>query len=139
MLADRLHIRDIRNTSTFRLTVLFGLVFATGMTLLLGLIYGLSERELTSRSDRILRLEAAMLEAVPVAELPDRIRTEIARSASGLNYFELESTQGDTIAGNIRLPAMPPLGQPRDIASGGRRSIARSACSPSVHRRTRHC
>jgi HAMP domain-containing protein len=118
MLSDRLRIRDIRNTSTFRLTVLFGLVFAVGVTALLGLIYGLSARELTSRSDRILRLEAALLEAVPPEALPERIRTEIARSASGLNYFELQASDGERIAGNITVSPEIAVDRPRDMPPG---------------------
>jgi signal transduction histidine kinase len=118
MLSDRLRIRDIRNTSTFRLTVLFGLVFAVGVTALLGLIYGLSARELTSRSDRILRLEAALLEAVPPEALPERIRTEIARSASGLNYFELQTSDGERIAGNITVSPEIAVDRPRDMPPG---------------------
>lgn len=118
MLADRLRIRDIRNTSTFRLTLLFGVVFLLGVTILLGLIYGLSARELTRRSDRILRLEAAMLERTPADALPDRIRGEIARSASGLNYFELRSIDGDHVAGNIRVDDLPPSDTPVERVAG---------------------
>jgi signal transduction histidine kinase len=121
MLADRLRVRDIRNTSTFRLTLLFGVVFLLGVTILLGLIYGLSARELTRRSDRILRLEAAMLEQTSADTLPNRIRGEIARSASGLNYFELRSIDGDHVAGNIRVGDMPPYNTPVErVASDGK-------------------
>ncbi|MDH7639099.1 sensor histidine kinase [Sphingomonas oryzagri] len=118
MLADRLRIRDIRNTSTFRLTLLFGVVFLVGVTILLGLIYGLSARELTRRSDHILRQEAAMLEKAPAAALPSRIRSEIERSAGGLSYFELRSTDGDHVAGNLRVASMPPLDTPVEREEG---------------------
>ncbi len=46
---ERLRLRDIRNTSTFRLTALLGLVFSVGVVVLLGLIYVLSARELDAR------------------------------------------------------------------------------------------
>jgi len=118
MLADRLRIRDIRNTSTFRLTLVFGVVFLTGVAILLGLIYGLSARELTRRSDRILRLEAAMLESTPPADLPGHVRGEIARSASGLNYFELRSIDGEHITGNIRVATPPPFDNPVELRNG---------------------
>lgn len=124
MLADRLRIRDIRNTSTFRLTLLFGAVFLAGVTILLGLIYGLSARELTRRSDRILRIEAVMLEGTPADALPDLIRSEIARSAGGLNYFELRSRGGDHVAGNIRVASMPPLDTPVErVANDGAKPV----------------
>ncbi|PXA84855.1 histidine kinase [Nostoc sp. 3335mG] len=123
MLADRLRVRDIRNTSTFRLTLLFGVVFLLGVTILLGLIYGLSARELTRRSDRILRLEAAMLEETPPDRLPDRIRNEIARSASGLNYFELRSIDGERVAGNINVNAPPPFDTPVERVAGDAKPV----------------
>ena len=124
MLADRLRIRDIRNTSTFRLTLVFGVVFLVGVAILLGLIYGLSARELTRRSDRILRLEAAMLESTPPADLPDHVRSEITRSASGLNYFELRSIDGEYITGNIRVAAPLPVDTPVELRAGnGARSV----------------
>ena len=118
MPSDPLRLRDIRNTSTFRLTLLLGLVFAAGVVALLGLIYGLSARELNARSDRILRLEAARLLSVPVAALPDTIRAEIVRSESGLNYFALVSRDGERIAGNIRPVAGAILDRPRDLPAG---------------------
>jgi signal transduction histidine kinase len=117
MLADRLRVRDIRNTSTFRMTLLFGVVFAIGVAALLGLIYGLSARELTRRSDGILRNEAALLVATPAAELPGRINSEITRSASGLNFFELRSIDGEHVVGNIRPATLPPLDRPIELAS----------------------
>ncbi|WBO23274.1 sensor histidine kinase [Sphingomonas abietis] len=118
MLSERLRIQDIRNTSTFRLTIMFGLVFTIGVAVLLGVIYGLSARELTLRSDRILRLEALMLEAAPPGSLPDLIRNEIARSASGQNYFELRSDTGDRVVGNIEVSEDLPLDRPVEIAPG---------------------
>jgi signal transduction histidine kinase len=118
MLAERLRLQDVRNTSTFRLTVLFGVVFAAAVATLLGLIYGLSARELTSRSDHILHMEADVLQAVPPDQLPGRIRAEINRSTSGLNYFELRSADGEHVAGNLRLASGIALDRARDMAAG---------------------
>ena len=87
---ERLHLGQIRRTSTFRLTALFGLVFAVGVIALLGLIYGLSARELTLRTDRILRVEARRLRASSPETLPERITSALAHSTSGLNYFALQ-------------------------------------------------
>jgi signal transduction histidine kinase len=101
MLTDRPRLRDIKNTSTFRLTLLFGIIFMLGVAALLALIYGMTARELNARSDRILQLEAEQLLKVAPEELPRRVRSEIAQSASGLNYFGLQSRQGEYIAGNI--------------------------------------
>lgn len=100
---ERLRFDQIRKTSTFRLTALLGLVFALGVVALLGLIYGLSARELTVRTDRILRIEAMSLQASSAEALPDRIRAAITHSSSGLNYFALQSREGEHIAGNLRI------------------------------------
>lgn len=117
MLSDRLRFRDIRNTSTFRLTVLLGLVAAAGMIALLGLIYGLSAHELNARSDHVLRAEAARLAGLPAPVLPAAIQAAIARSASGLNYYGLLDRDGRQIAGNLRGSGGFVLGHPREIAA----------------------
>lgn len=101
MLSDRLHFRDIRRTSAFRLTIILGSLFLIGIILQLGLIYGLTARELTARSDRILRDQARQWLAVPAAALPARIVTDIGRGDRDLNYGALFGKDGSRIAGNI--------------------------------------
>ncbi|MEG3174750.1 ATP-binding protein [Sphingomonas sp. RB3P16] len=100
---ERLHFGQIRRTSTFRLTSLLGLVFALGVVALLALIYGLSARELTRRTDHILRIEATRLRASSPDTLPDRITSALAHSTSGLNYYALQSRSGEPIAGNLAI------------------------------------
>src|ERR1700742_1948966 len=87
--SGRLRLRDIRNTSTFRLTMLLGLVALVGVVALTVLIYALSARELNSRSDRILRAQAAQLAAKPPRSLRSEVELAIRRSSSGLNYYGL--------------------------------------------------
>lgn len=117
MLSDRLRFRDIRNTSTFRLTILLGLVAVAAMIALLGAIYGLSAHELDARSDHVLREEVARLADIPVPALPGEIRAAIARSASGLNYYGLLDRDGRRIAGNLHGSGGFTLGRPREIAA----------------------
>lgn len=113
----RLRFRDIRNTSTFRLTLLLGLVAVLGVFALSILIYALSARELDARSDRILRAEASRLAPFPSAALPAEIRMAIARSMSGLNYYGLLGADGRPIAGNLRGSSGFTLGHTREIAA----------------------
>jgi signal transduction histidine kinase len=113
---ERLRLRDVRKTSTFRLTALLGLLFAVGVAALLGLIYALSVHELTVRTDRILRLEAERLRAVSVETLPDRVRAEIRHNASGLTLIGLQSRDGDRVAGNLRVSATLRFNHPVNIA-----------------------
>ncbi|RZF64704.1 HAMP domain-containing histidine kinase [Sphingomonas populi] len=112
---ERLRLREIRKTSTFRLTALLGVVFALGVAALLGLIYALSAHELTARSDRILQREAARLQAVSAEALPDRIITEIRHNASGLTLFGLQSHDGTHIAGNLRVSTDLGFNRPTNI------------------------
>ncbi|MES2020451.1 MAG: HAMP domain-containing sensor histidine kinase [Pseudomonadota bacterium] len=114
---ERLHLGQIRRTSTFRLTALFGLVFAVGVIALLGLIYGLSARELTLRTDRILRVEARRLRASSPETLPERITSALAHSTSGLNYFALQSRSGEPIVGNLTLVRSFRFDHPVNIAA----------------------
>jgi signal transduction histidine kinase len=116
MLSDRLRFRDIRNTSTFRLTAGLGLVFALGVAALLGLIYVLSARELSVRSDRVIRQEAGRLMTTDPERLPDQIGSEIARGTKGMNYFALIGTSGERVAGNFDPPKPYRPGHLVDIA-----------------------
>lgn len=115
MRPEPLHFRDIRNTSTFRLTLMLGLVFAIGMVALLGLIYTLSARELNARSDRIILLQAQRFRGVPSARLAETVAVEIAHSTSGLNYFALLSPQGRWISGNLDPPRRIAFGHVHDV------------------------
>lgn len=107
MPGDWPHLRDIRKTSTFRLTLALGAAATVGVLLLLLIIYSLTERELNDRSDRILRTEIARLAALPEADLPGEIDKSSATSVSGLNHFGLLSPGGRWLAGDMG--ASPPL------------------------------
>jgi len=104
MLSDRLRFRDIRNTSTFRLTAVLGLVFALGVTVLLGLIYLLSARELSVRSDHVIRQVSARMMAAPADRLPAQMEIELVRGSKGLNYYALISASGERVGGNFDPP-----------------------------------
>ena len=119
MLTERLRFRDIRRTSTFRLTVMLSIVFTIGMIALIGLIYGITARELTARSDRILRQESARLLTLPPDQLPARIEDEVTRNRQGLNYLALISGDGEAIAGNIRTDRGLPYDRPMDVEASG--------------------
>ncbi|MBA2936530.1 HAMP domain-containing histidine kinase [Sphingomonas sp. CGMCC 1.13654] len=99
---ERLRLRDIRNTSTFRLTLLLGGVALIGVVMLTVLIYALSARELNARSDRILHVEATRLMTKPPRSLGSEVNFAISHNASGLNYYGLLDPRGRRIAGNLR-------------------------------------
>ncbi len=114
---ERLRLRDIRNTSTFRLTALLGMVFSVGVVVLLGLIYILSVRELNARTNLVVRQEIARLAQVPPDALPAQMQSEIARSTHGLNYFVLISASGERLLGNMEQVPIVRLGHDFDIAA----------------------
>lgn len=101
MPSERLRLRDIRNTSTFRLTLLLGSVALAGVVMLAVLIYALSAKELDARSDSVLRAEAVRMMAVPPQELQTEVKLAIVRSASRLNYYGLLDPQGRHVVGNL--------------------------------------
>ena len=121
MLTERLRFRDIRRTSTFRLTVALSAAFTIGMVALLGLIYGITARELTARSDRILRQEAARLLTLTPDALPAQITDEAARNRYGLSYVALLASDGEAVAGNIRTDGPLPYDHPQDVEGRGAR------------------
>jgi signal transduction histidine kinase len=125
MLFNWLRFQDIRRTSTFRLTVLLGLVFIVGIIGLLGLIYALTARELTARNDRILREEAARLLALPPTALPARIRTEIGRDPPGLSFFALIARDGERVVGNLNVVGGIVPDRPVDREASGSRGPIR--------------
>lgn len=125
MLSDRLRFRDIQRTSTFRLTVMLSLVSILGMIALLGLVYGMTARELTARSDRFLHHEATRLLSIPADQLPAQVTDDDARNLHGLDYLALTSSDGERIAGNLRAGRNLPRNRPIDIEGHGRRGPLR--------------
>ena len=115
MPSERLRLRDIRATTPFRLSLLLGSLLLGGIVATLVLSYALTARELTARSDRLLVARAAGLLATPPAELPVRVRTEIANAPQGFSYFALIGVDGEPVTGNIRLAALPPPGRPFNV------------------------
>ena len=117
MLSDRLRFRDVRSTSSFRLTLLLGGLFLASVVAMLGLIYLLTARELTARNDRILYEKAQSLLLTPPALLPARIRSEIDNGAQGFSYFALIDGEGNMVAGNIRLARIVAIDRPFNVAA----------------------
>ena len=106
--------RSLWRTTTFRLTLLFGAVFATGIALLLSLVYAQTAGYLTRRVDHALIEEAKLLERSGPVFVVRRFQQETARDP--LNSLGLFSANGERVAGDTGLrPSDVPLdGRPRD-------------------------
>jgi signal transduction histidine kinase len=95
-------------TTTFRLSALFGLLYAMGIVLLLGLVYVQTAAYLTQRSDQALRAEVKILER----DGPDKILRRFERESAHdpLSRFALYAATGERVAGDSPLtPTNLPL------------------------------
>jgi signal transduction histidine kinase len=97
---------ELWRTTTFRLTILYGGLFAAGTIALLWLIYMRSAVYLTSRVDNILNTEADALVHSPRPGLRERVVEELTLNGNRTNVFGLFSPRGEHIAGNLEaIPA----------------------------------
>ncbi len=112
-----MRVNDLWHTTTFRLTVLYGGLFALGTVTLLWMIYLRSAVYLTSRVDGILATEADALARTPTAMLQERVSEELAINGGRTNVFALFSPTGARLAGNLAaLPgALVPGGHPIEV------------------------
>jgi signal transduction histidine kinase len=107
--SDGFSLREVRTTTTFRLAVLLGVLFCCGVTALGGLIYYLTTRELTARTDQILNHEANRLLKVPPQTLANEIAQDVQRNLRGLDMFSLLAPDGRLLTGNVvPLPGLTP-------------------------------
>ena len=106
-------------TTPFRLTTLYGLIFAAGVVALLTLVYVSAAGYLTRQMDLIVLGQAHALNSGSAATLPDRILQAEAADVRQVNYYGLFSADGVWIAGRVRaLPAELPVdGRPRPLVS----------------------
>ncbi|HTY94396.1 MAG TPA: HAMP domain-containing sensor histidine kinase [Steroidobacteraceae bacterium] len=96
----------LRRTTTFRLSLLYGLLFALGTIALLGMVYLRSAGYLTRRVDGILNTEADALMHSPRPGLRERLDQELTLNGSRTNVYGLFTSAGEHMAGN--LDALPP-------------------------------
>ncbi len=101
-----MQLRALWHTTTFRLTVLYGLLFALGTLALLGMVYLQSAVFLSRRVDGILATEADGLARSPRPGLRQRVKEELALNGDKTNIFALFAADGAWAAGN--LAALPP-------------------------------
>jgi signal transduction histidine kinase len=97
------HLNALRRTTTFRLTVLYGLLFALGTIALLGMVYVRSAGYLTARVDGILSTETDGLMHSPRVGLRQRLDDELALNGARTNVFGLFTADGERVAGNLQV------------------------------------
>ncbi|MDB5459251.1 MAG: histidine kinase [Caulobacteraceae bacterium] len=97
-----LRLEQVWRTTTFRLTLLYGLVFALGVVGLLGLVYVQSTVYLTRRTDRILKTEANAIAHAAPGQIQASIDEALALNGAQSNIYALFKPDGTWIAGNLR-------------------------------------
>ena len=101
-----MRLSELWRITTFRLTVLYGLVFALGVAALVGMIYLQSAVFLTRRVDGILRTQADALIRVGPPDIGRRIPEALALNGDQTTVIALFSVDGQWLAGNLK--ALPP-------------------------------
>jgi signal transduction histidine kinase len=119
---------ELWRTTTFRLTLLYGAVFAAGVVALLGLIYVSAAIYLTHQMDEIVVGQAQALEVASPADLPEKLREVETQDVRSVYFYGLFRPDGSWIAGNVHsLPASAPLdGVPRELREPGLQPGARA-------------
>lgn len=109
---------ELWRVSTFRLTMLYGLLVAVGMLALLGMIYLQSAVYLTQRVDSILSTEADALARTAPSQLGARIDEALSLDGAQSNIFAVFDAQGRWLAGNLQAlpPGLHPGGKPKEAA-----------------------
>lgn len=101
-----MRFRELSRTTTFRLTILYGVLFALGTIALLWMVYVRSAVYLTSRVDGILNTEADALLRSPRPGLRQRVIEELTLNGERNNIFGLFTARGEWVAGNMKsIPA----------------------------------
>lgn len=96
-----MQLSALSRTTTFRLSVLYGLLFALASVALLGTVYWRSTVYLTQRVDGILITEADALQRSPRPGLRERVIDELTLNGNKTSVFALFSADGVRIAGNL--------------------------------------
>jgi signal transduction histidine kinase len=119
---------ELWRTTTFRLALLYGAVFAAGVVALLGLIYVSAAIYLTHQMDEIVIGQAQALEVASPADLPEKVREVETEDVRSVNFYGLFRSDGAWIAGNVHsLPvSAPPDGVPRELREPGFQPGARA-------------
>jgi signal transduction histidine kinase len=92
---------ELWRTSTFRLTLLYGVLFAAGTLALLWMIYLRSAVYLTQRVDSILNTEAEALVHSPRPGLRQRVIEDLTLNGNHTSVFGLFNAKGERVAGNL--------------------------------------
>lgn len=95
-------ITELLRITSFRLTLLYGGLFALAVLGLLGFVYKEVAGYQYQQVELILHSEAAAFSAAPRADLRSTIAQEIARDFRHINLYGWFAADGNALAGNLR-------------------------------------
>ena len=112
-------LTELWRITSFRLTVLYGALFALAVIGLLALIYAETARYQNQQVDQILGSEAHVFSNATRKQLRIDIAYELARDIRHINFFGLFAPDGSPLAGNLdRVPDGLSLdGKPRALST----------------------
>ena len=110
--------RDLWRTTTSRLTLLYGLIFALGILTLLGVVYWQSRLYLNARTDHIVTARAEAFMRYGPDALPQELKMALAIDGAQINVYALFSREGQAVFGNLSRmpPGLEPDARPIDMA-----------------------
>jgi len=94
-------LTELWRITSFRLTLLYGGLFALAVVALLGLVYVQAATYQNAQVDQILVNEIHAFVAAPRATLPDDIAHEMRRDFRHINHYGLFDANGQRLAGNM--------------------------------------
>ena len=106
-------LAELWRITSFRLTVLYGGLFALAVVCLFALIYWQTARYQNQQVDQILRNQAHVFSTATADQLDDDIAYEIARDIRHIGFFGVFAADGHALAGNLAR-------MPRDLALNGK-------------------
>jgi len=111
-------LSELWRITSFRLTLLYGGIFAAAIVLLLSFVYAQTAHHQNKQVDRILTNEVRVFSSTPRDQLPADIEHEIRRDFRHINLYGLFAADGRLISGNMAYPPrnMPLDGQPHAVS-----------------------
>jgi signal transduction histidine kinase len=96
-----MRFNELRRTTTFRLTILYGALFALGTIALLWMVYVRSVVYMTARVDHIINIQAQALLQSPRPGLRRRLIEDLTLNGDRIIVFGLFSPDRERLAGNL--------------------------------------
>lgn len=118
-------LAELWRITSFRLTVLYGGLFALAVVCLFALIYWQTARYQNQQVDQILRNQASVFSAATADQLDQHIAYEIARDIRHIGFFGVFGADGRPLAGNLaRVPQGLALdGKPKALPAEGNAAL----------------